>query len=377
MNRTVKHGVFRRPDSGALWIRYSDGTGKIRREVVSARKLKAAGIRIKDGVREIGVELAESLLRARKATADRGDEISALHTRKVKFGELVEDAIAHCRSHNRGYKTDESRLGILRSKFGELAAESIPVSEFRRWMDDQGHWSIATKNRYRSSLSLVYRLGFENGKVKVNPARMIKQRTEPNHRLRWLSDGEETALRKVIGQNFRWHEAEFTIAVNTGMRPSEQFGLRWADVDLERRQIGLLVTKTGRPRFIPINSVCLAAFKELQARPIQREYCFLAKDGERLIGHRWFEDAAKQAGLQITWYEATRHTFASRLAMAGSDIRTIADLMGHRTIQMSMRYAHLSPSHTLAAVERLVTDTFTDTRFDGKKTVREEALTLQ
>ena len=69
-----------------------------------------------------------------------------------------------------------------------------------------------------------------------------------------------------------------------------------------------------------------------------------------------------EAGLKdFTWY-CLRHTFASRLVMAGVDLRTVAELMGHRTIQMTMRYAHLAPAHTLAAVEKLVTTTWTDTK---------------
>ena len=112
----------------------------------------------------------------------------------------------------------------------------------------------------------------------------------------------------------------------------------------------------------------MRAFEELKARPIQKEYILLSQSGERLIGHRWFEDAAKDAGVKITWYSATRHTFASRLTMAGVDLRTIANLMEHSTIQMTMRYSHVAPEHQLTAVERLIaliatiaTSTKTDT----------------
>jgi Phage integrase family len=82
---------------------------------------------------------------------------------------------------------------------------------------------------------------------------------------------------------------------------------------------------------------------------------FVNIHGEPLRGYKhWFDPAVKEAGLkEFTWY-CLRHTFASRLAMAGVDLRTLAELMGHETIQMTMRYAHLAPSHTLAAVERLV-----------------------
>ena len=81
---------------------------------------------------------------------------------------------------------------------------------------------------------------------------------------------------------------------------------------------------------------------------------FAGRGGKRLLGPRhWFDDAVKKAGLRnFTWHDL-RHTFASRLAMQEVDIRTIAELMGHKKIQMTMRYAHLAPEHKLVAVERL------------------------
>ena len=106
---------------------------------------------------------------------------------------------------------------------------------------------------------------------------------------------------------------------------------------------------------------------------------FVTKDGVPLNGYKhWFDDAIEEAGIKdFTWY-CLRHTFASRLVMVGVDLRTVAELMGHKTIQMTMRYAHLAQQHKQDAVERLVspeagrsagdapqktsTDTRTDTR---------------
>ena len=81
---------------------------------------------------------------------------------------------------------------------------------------------------------------------------------------------------------------------------------------------------------------------------------FVDQGGKRLLGPRhWFEDAVKRSGLRnFTWHDL-RHTFASRLVMADVDSRTVAEMMGHRSIQMTMRYAHLAPEHKLVAVERL------------------------
>jgi len=114
--------------------------------------------------------------------------------------------------------------------------------------------------------------------------------------------------------------------------------------------------KTGKgERHIPLNEAAIAAFKSLRPGAKRRGVPFLNSKGTPMTTHRdWFDPAVEEARVQdYTWHK-NRHTFASRLAMAGVDIRTIAQLMGHATIQMSMRYAHLSPDHNQAAVDRLV-----------------------
>jgi site-specific recombinase XerD len=126
-------------------------------------------------------------------------------------------------------------------------------------------------------------------------------------------------------------------------------------------------SKNGNTRHIPLNSVAQAAFQELFARSSGQGRVFVNMQGEPLKGYKhWFDPAVREAGISFfTWY-CLRHTFASRLVMAGVDLRTVAELMGHKTIQMTMRYAHLAPAHKLAAVEKLAvgwqTDRPTDTR---------------
>ncbi|MFZ0416917.1 MAG: site-specific integrase [Candidatus Sulfotelmatobacter sp.] len=155
-----------------------------------------------------------------------------------------------------------------------------------------------------------------------------------------------------------------TVALHTGMRPSEQYGLTWDRVDLLRQHVTIPKSKNGKVRHVRLNSAAVAAFKILRKRSfkiLQKRSLsgvapvFVNIQGEPLQGYKhWFDPAVAEAGLKdFTWY-CLRHTFASRLTMAGGDLRTLAELMGHQTIQMTMRYAHLAPSHTLAAVERLV-----------------------
>jgi site-specific recombinase XerD len=126
-------------------------------------------------------------------------------------------------------------------------------------------------------------------------------------------------------------------------------------VDLTRKLVTVPKSKNGKTRHIPLNTVAVAVFKAVQRRSMNPVgQVFVNIHGEPLRGYKhWFDPAVAEAGIrEFPWY-CLRHTFASRLVMSGTDLRTVAELMGHKTIQMTMRYAHLAPAHQLAAVERL------------------------
>lgn len=316
-----------------------------------------------------------------------------LRSKVVNFSEVADDALVYCKAHNLGHQFDAYRTGRLKEQYGNQRAE-VPIEELRRWFGEQ-EWEAGTYNRYRSTLSLIYRLGSENNKTISNPARLLKRKREHNGRVRFLNQfkpaetdldylkphvNEESRLRAVISKRFPNHMPEFEISLHTGMRPSEQYGSTWDRVDLVRKLVTIPKSKNGVMRHIPLNSVALAAFNELFRRSRGEGRVFVNIHGGPLKGYKhWFEDAVAEAGVvDFTWY-CLRHTFASRLVMAGVDLRTVAELMGHKTIQMTMRYAHLAPAHKLAAVERLAgawqlneaTDTRTDT--SAKEEIAEHA----
>jgi site-specific recombinase XerD len=108
-------------------------------------------------------------------------------------------------------------------------------------------------------------------------------------------------------------------------------------------------------RHIRLNQSVVSAFESIRKGADLSGVPFLNPKGTPMTTHRdWFNPAVLDAKVpDYTWHK-NRHTIASLLAMSGCYIRTIAQLMGHGTIQMSMRYAHLSPDHDQAAVDRLV-----------------------
>jgi integrase len=188
---------------------------------------------------------------------------------------------------------------------------------------------------------------------------LLKRQREGDGRVRFLnqhSHDEEQRLRKIIALRYPTKVPEFDIALNTGMRRSEQYSYtNWACADLRRRDLFIPASKSGRSRHVPLNAVALAAFRELRRRTGGKDPIFTSRNGgESLRGPRhWFKDAIREAKIKdFTWHDL-RHTFASRLVMTGTDLRTVAELMGHATIQMTMRYSHLAPEHKLAAADRL------------------------
>ena len=137
-----------------------------------------------------------------------------------------------------------------------------------------------------------------------------------------------------------------TVALHTGMRRGEQYRLRWQDINFQLGIITIPRSKNGERRYIPMNSTARAALEVLNQRKDDGGYVIPGDAGQRNKDpRRTFKAAVKEAGIAHFRYHDIRHTFASRLVMAGVDLRTVQELMGHKTIAMTVRYSHLAPSH--------------------------------
>jgi site-specific recombinase XerD len=272
------------------------------------------------------------------------------------FLQLAERALAYSKANKRSHGHDVQRMPALIAAFGNRAAEDITRGDIQKWLDSKaGEWSPATRNRYLALLKLTYRLAEEDGVIKVNPVRLVRQAKEDNSRVRYLSDAEETLLRAVIMKTYSKHLPEFELALMTGMRQGEQFSLTWENTNLQAARLRLDRTKNGQGRFVQLNSRALAALSTMQDRGLGtgRVFCNLKP--------RWFTEAVREVGLKDFTWHCLRHTFASRLVMAGVDLRTVQELLGHSSIHMTMRYSHLSPEHCVKALEKLCIPSATTT----------------
>lgn len=312
--RKMVRGVWERePGSDIWWIRYRvDGVLK-REKVGTHGAAKELLIKRKNEIRE-GIKMPENMRQA-----------------SVRFKTLCDAILLYSEKHHRDFRSVKIRVKRLAAEFGEVPADKIKPAEIDAWLSKVTK-TPATSNRYRALFSLIFREALRNGKVASNPARLVRQRAENNgRRIRFLAEVEETSLRDAIRSRFPEHEAELTISLGTGMRLSEQYTLTWKDIDFERREINLERTKNGSPRMIPMNDAVVRAMKDFASRSKSASrdaLVFPIKNPKD-----WFKPAMVDAKVVNYRWHDNRHTFCSRLAMRGENVKVIQQLAGHKTIR--------------------------------------------
>ena len=186
-----------------------------------------------------------------------------------------------------------------------------------------------------------------------NPVRKVKLFSEKeNIRERVLKEDEEELLFEAADSHIK---PILIVAINTGMRKSEVFKLRWQDVSFEKREIKIPMSKSGKERRIPINSTLFNLLHTLKAQNGQGEYVFTnPRTGKPYVDiKRSFDSACKKAGVENLRFHDLRHSFATRLARRGVDLVIVKELMGHASIVTTQRYLHSRASEKAQAVETL------------------------
>jgi len=195
----------------------------------------------------------------------------------------------------------------------------------------------------------------------LSRVRKVKLLPENNRRLRYLSKEECQSLINACDSHLK---PIVITALNTGMRKSEILNLLWDNIDFNHGFILLDKTKNGERKEIPINDSLRKALKGILRR-LDNPYVFYNPDTDKPYRNdfkRSFNSALRRAGIKDFKFHDLRHTFASHLIMAGVDITTVKELLGHKTLTMTLRYAHLAPSHKVKAMKIL------DTTINGEKT---------
>jgi integrase len=214
-------------------------------------------------------------------------------------------------------------------------------------------WSDATINRHFSYLKHVFALALRDDKIVRNPLVGIKFFPEVT-KTRFLSEEELTRLRGVMNPK-DW--AVVVLAIETGLRREELFGLKWPQVDLEVGLLTIPMPKGGKTRYVPLSEQAKHRLRSFDSF-LCSAWVFPGIVDEtqpmdsRAFLRRAFEPALRRAGITGVSWHTLRHTAASRRIMAGVDLISVKEILGHRSIQTTTRYSHLDPRHLREAVNR-------------------------
>jgi len=340
--RTDK-GLFKRGD--VWYIRYPISGGKRKWEAIGPSKRQA-----------------ELVLAKRKIEIKEGQYFPTSKGRKWTYSQLLERYLkyAEVTKKPKTVKTDLTWAKSLRKAFGDVLLKDISPQKVNAYMEGKlaSGLAPATVLHHLALLKHSFTMAVKWELLPINPLRDVRLPVKVNNaRIRYLTHQEMERLLAVCPLHLK---RIVLTALHTGMRKGEIVTLRWDQVNLGRRFVLLIDTKNGEKRSVSLNSTMVGLLKEIQA---EQERAHLAspwvfpnpltrKPYRPDFDSAWYR-ALQRAGIENFHFQDLRHTFASYLRMAGEDLLTIQESLGHKDIKMTARYAHISPAHRLAAVERL------------------------
>ncbi len=315
------------------WIDYYF-KGKRRREPVSESRQEAV-----------------AALRARRGDIVQGRFALARKRREVSFEEFSGEYLRYLKANRRWWQREVSRLRVLVRYFGRLALNEISPLDVERYKAARRKTVTGPGvNRELALLKTMLNKAVLWDFAKLeNPVSRVRYFPERQME-RILTDDEARRLLDSCGPSLR---PLVLVALNTGMRRSELFSLSWADVDFGRRYLRVERSKNNRSRKVPMNSAVREELERLKRNG--SEFVFTkarSKEGLRCV-RTTFLTACRRAGILNLRFHDLRHTFATNLVMAGTDLVTVKEILGHSDISMTVRYSHPSDRRKMEAVEGL------------------------
>lgn len=341
-----RDGLYRRKDSPSWWASYTDASGRRTRCSTGTGNRKEA----------------EALLAKWRLEAYRGKQWDEQPSRT--FDELMIAYLDCTQGEKRAPRRDLNSLQHLYPVFSGCDLNTLTTVDLRRYIAQRKSEGAAasTINKEVGLISSAANYARREWGWEIpNPAVQCKQR-EPEGRVRWLRKDEYRALMAEAAQSPKaTHLPDFIrLAVNTACRKGELLGLEWNRVDLKTDLIWLegQHTKAGKRRSVPLNRGAREAL--LHRAAFRAQHCpdspwvFAHKNGNRIQDVRTsFLSACRRAKIKDFRIHDLRHTCAAWLVSEGVPLTEVRELLGHSSVQMTERYAHLAPERVRSAVGRL------------------------
>lgn len=305
--------------------------------------------------------MAEKALKSRIGEIVQGKFNLEQKKKPLQFKSLLEKYLVWAKDNHRSFQRDITISKVLENFFRGMQINTISSWHIEKYKSKRkaDGLSLSTVNRELTVLKRIFNLGIKWNLINDNPVNGVKFFRIPIQKPRVLSEEEFIMLYISASEHLK---PILLVAISTGMRKGEILNLRWKDINFAENYIQVIDSKNYESRDIPISKHLKRALLNLKEIDSGKDYLFCYHDKKPIkYIYRSFGTALKKAGINKYTFYSLRHTFATRAVMAGVDIVTLKELLGHKTIQMTMRYSHPSPEHKKKAVDLVSIDTYTDT----------------
>ena len=312
------------------------------------------GVRYRESSESPRKRDAELLLAKRKIEVREGKFNPAPTTKEPTLAEFMPRYFEWAKDYKRPSTIERNQqfLDHLLPKFGTVTMSQISIcaaDEYKKVRLNEKA-SNGTINRERSFLKAILNRAVKWGVIEKNPIQSMESLPEEHLFNRYLSVDETLSLIKSCEDHIR---PMIVTAVYTGLRWGDVRNLRWDEVDAVNSIIILKTSKTSELVY-PLPD------------PVKNELLQIHRNGSSYVfvnpetGKPWanlrtaFKKAKKKAGITRPFrFHDLRHSFASNLVMAGQDLKTVQELLGHKCITTTLRYVHLNIAHKKKAVDGL------------------------
>ncbi|CAA9889972.1 conserved hypothetical protein [Candidatus Methylobacter favarea] len=318
-----------------------------------------------------------------------GEDMQAEQKKPKTFGDFVNDDYRHWAQAN--MRTGVKRFYELKLYFGFLFAmrlDAIQPYHIEKWrLSEHAKGNkFSTIRRNETTLKAALNKAVEWGFIAVSPLAGTKPvKSEDDRIVAYLDADQERRLIKAVNdreariksgresanewRRVRHYEVKpsitgfadhlkpmIIVSLNTGLRKGELLSLTWSAVDFGNRVLTVTGAnaKSGHSRHIPMNKHVIETLRQWRLQA-DSAFVFPGINGGKLpdMPKKPWIAVLKAAGITGFRWHDMRHSFASRLVMAGIDLNTVRELLGHSDLTMTLRYAHLAPEHKAAAVKVL------------------------
>jgi len=276
---------------------------------------------------------------------------------KVSFEELVENYLSQ-EYQGKDLQKQSARTGFWVKSIKVVRASDITISDVREAMLKLPKGlSNATVNRYKSAASVVFNYGCRHYNLTSNPVQLISSLPEDNHRVRYLTSSERIALFRAC-KEANWPKLYLLVlaAITTGARRGELLSLRWNDIDFERQTAYVQTTKNGQPKVLPLTDDVIKELTKFRQQDSSLIFNSEIKPHKAFCFNKQWKKALKTAEVEDFAFHCLRRTCASYLAQSGASLLEIAEVLGHKQISVTKRYAHLCIDHKERLINKVMSN---------------------